>query len=710
MSGCGIIVRFAAVALCTAAFLPSQAIAEGPYDFRKRLETVHAANRRNPVAKCAADEFQINDGFSILIPKGADEFVYRVARDFEDYLAVSMGVMASIRRDNDSIAAKTIGSQLIAFLDPALSERQYRVKVDANGVMLSGRDSRALAQAFYHLEDLMNLRGGPFLKRRVVNRTPRFSVRMTHSGYGNDIFPDEHLSQMAHYGMTAILVFLDDIDKTKAQEYQDIKALIRRASKFGLDTYLYSYIKAFAHPDDGDAAFDSSYGRIAGYYPEAKGVILVGESCQFPSKDPRVQPVLYRDKNPEDKRPLAGWFPCKDYPSWVSAVRRAIHAKAPEMELVFWTYNWGWAPYEDRMKLIDSLPKDVTLMATFEMFERRKLRNGIETPTADYTISFPGPGKYFVSEAERAKSTGLRLYAQANSGGLTWDFGSIPYQPLPQQWKKRWDGLVAANRDWGLSGVMENHHYGWWPSFIAELEKEAFTEGGIPFEEHLRMIAERDFGADNAERVIAVWNIWSRDIVDYSPSDLNQYSTFRIGPSYPFTFGSEAVKRNEFPGLKYASNWPAGISRMDYLREGYVPQLTPERMDNEFLLKEVELLEPMAANYEDGAGVFRSIAACADGRRKMIAEEAANFAAYLASVTRTGINLKRGAVAFRNGDKKALNAAARAEYANANAALRLVEHDSRLGWEPSMEYCGGPEQIRWKLGLMEKIYGKENLK
>ena len=55
-------------------------------------------------------------------------------------------------------------------------------------------------------------------------------------------------------------------------------------------------------------------------------------------------------------------------------------------------------------------------------------------------------------------------------------------------------------------------------------------------------------------------------------------------------------------------------------------------------------------------------------------------------------------------------AAARAEYANAMSALRFVEADSRLGWEPSMEYCGGPEQIRWKLALMESHYGKENLK
>ena len=32
-----------------------------------------------------------------------------------------------------------------------------------------------------------------------------------------------------------------------------------------------------------------------------------------------------------------------------------------------------------------------------------------------------------------------------------------------------------------------------------------------------------------------------------------------------------------------------------------------------------------------------------------------------------------------------------------------------VGGEPSMEYCGGPEQIRWKLGLMERHYGRTDL-
>ena len=665
--------------------------AEEAYDFRKRLEIVHQADRRDPAAKCAADEYEVRDGFRIGIAADAGDFVYRAARDFEDYLAVSMKVCASVVRGAGDLTLAQDGAD------------GYSVEVGGTGVKVTAADERLAAQALYHLEDLMNLREGPFLKKGVERRKPHFDVRMTHSGYGNDIFPDEHLAQMAHYGMTAILVFLDDIDKTKAQEYQDLKALIRRAAKYGLDTYLYSYIKAFAHPRDegGKEVFERTYGRIAGYYPEAKGIILVGESCQFPSKDPRVQPRTWKTRDPNDKRPLAGWFPCADYPEWLGAVKDAIQAKAPRQELVFWTYNWGWAPKDDRLKLIDALPKDVTLMATFEMFERRTLRNGIDTPTADYTISIPGPGKYFVSEAERARQNGMRLYSQANCGGLTWDFGDIPYQPVPQQWNRRWTALVAAHGKWGLSGVMENHHFGWWPSFVSELEKEAFTEGGLSFDEHLRRIAARDFGAENAAMAIAVWDRWSQRANDYTPTDCNQYGTFRIGSAYPFAFGDDVPKRDDFPGKKYASNWPAGITRLDYLKEGYVAQLTPERMDNEYFEKEIELLEPMAEAYADGARHFAAMAEKLAGRKQANAIRMANFAKYLACSVRTAVNVKRGGIAFRAGDKAKLREIARVEYANAKEALVCVEADSRLGWEPSMEYCGGPEQIRWKLKLLE---------
>ena len=698
----------AALALLAALVTAPTASAEPAYAFRRQLETVHRSGLRDPARKCAEGECELRDGVAIRLPQGGGDLVRRAAADFADYLAVSMHVDGDVwqpgRAGNPVQAVELV-------LDSSLRPREYRVET-GEGVRLSAADERALAQALYHLEDVMNLREGPFLPRGDTRRRPLLEVRMSQSGYGFVEFPDEHLEQMAHAGINAIIVPLQGLDRPNAHPYMDVAALIRRAARHGLDTYLYCEFTPFVHPADpgGMEKFRESFGRILGGYPEAKGSIFVGESCQFPSKDPRVQPVLARNRNADDKRPPAGWFPCSDYPEWLEAVKTVVHERAPKMEIVFWTYNWGWAPEPVRLALIDSLPKDVTLEATFEMFERRMLRNGIDTPTADYSISFAGPGAYFVSEAERARRNSLRLFAQANTGGRTWDFGTVPYQPVPFQWARRWRAVAGAVEKWGLCGVMENHHYGWWPGFLAELEKEALTEGGMPFEEHLRLVAARDFGAANADEAIDVWRRWSDDAVDYVPTDMNQYGTFRNGPAYPFTFGKTLPVREEFPCPHHTEVHPFAFVRVDYLQEGYVQQLTKERMDNEYLAKEIELFEPMAKHYDEGASKFAAMAGSLSGRRRDAALEMVSLGRYLAAVCRTAVNLKRGAIAYRNGDAAGLLAAARAEYANAAGALKLVEADSRLGWEPCMGYSGGPDQIRWKLSRMERDYGAENLR
>jgi len=45
----------------------------------------------------------------------------------------------------------------------------------------------------------------------------------------------------------------------------------------------------------------------------------------------------------------------------------------------------------------------------------------------------------------------------------------------------------------------------------------------------------------------------------------------------------------------------------------------------------------------------------------------------------------------------------RAEIANARAAIPLVEADSRLGWEPSMEYMTDRERLDWKIGQVTQV-------
>ena len=86
----------------------------------------------------------------------------------------------------------------------------------------------------------------------------------------------------------------------------------------------------------------------------------------------------------------SGWYPCEDYPIWLDCVKKVIRKYRADADIVFWTYNWGWAPEEARVKLVKRLPTDISVEATFEMFEKW-VYDGAVGRCDDYTLSFEGP-------------------------------------------------------------------------------------------------------------------------------------------------------------------------------------------------------------------------------------------------------------------------------------------------------------------------------
>ena len=661
-------------------------VAEEPYAFRARLETVHRNNLRDIALKPAADEFTFVDGMTV------DD------ADFADYLNTSMGVKVSVERNG----------AVVAIVDSSLRDREYTVEVRMDGVEIRAADKRTIHQAYFHLEDLMNLRRAPFLKLGTEHRRMRFSPRMVHSGYACDIFPDNYLKLIAHHGFDAIVFYIKDVDRTAAGPNQNVNGLIERAREHGLDTYLYSSVSCFAHPDDpeGAKAIDESFGRIARAHPGAKGMVFVGESCQFPSKDPRVQPVRYQNIDHNDKRPLAGWFPCKDYPDWLDAVRTVLHRHSPDMELVFWTYNWSRQDAKLCADLIPRFPDGVAIQGTLGNGAVTTHDNGLVCTCRDYTVSTPGFTDHYVAQAKAAKAGKRRFYTMANTAGLTWDYGVAPYLPCPHQWKKRWDGMIDPQ--YGIAGLMETHHFGWYPSFISELAKEAYTEGGMDFDKHIRMIAARDFGETNADMVVEAWRKWSRTEVNYVANNENQYGPFRIGPAFPYNFGGKKITHAEFPQDRkayHAMRWMAILNFPFDIEQAHEQNISFVELNDDYRLKQLELFERMRADFADGVAVLKEAAQSLDGARRVRAEEMIGVGEWHQRSVETAINLNRGYLAFKRGDRDEMLKIARAEYENAKVALKLVERDSRLGWEPSMEYAAGPEQIRWKLARMEALYG-----
>ncbi|MGM0492916.1 MAG: hypothetical protein ACQER1_08225 [Armatimonadota bacterium] len=678
-------------------------MAERNFQFRQRLNQVHTHDRRDPAATPGEDEVAIETGWQIVLDAAPSDYLVGVAQDLQDYLFTSMGV-STLLVEGEEAGGRAI--RLTVDADGLTVARSYHLTVELERVTIRGFDERGVGQGCYFLEDLMNLREGPFLERREVTRAPVFSPRMVHSGWGIDQFPDTHLNAIAHAGMDAILVFVKGPDMTTTG-YLDLNNLVDRAAHFGIDVYLYSYLKSRLHPDDpeAEAYYESTYGELMKSCPGAKGIIFVGESCEFPSKDERTTGRLRGEPSPDgkpDPRRSPGWFPCYDYPEWLNLVKRVLRRHNPDLDVVFWTYNWGWAPEEDRVALIETLPTDISLQATFEMFENIE-KNGIMTRCVDYTASFAGPGTYFRSEAEAASERGIPLYTMSNTGGLSWDIGVIPYEPIPFQWERRYRALHEAREKWGLQGLMESHHYGWWPSVVNEMAKWAYWEPVAMPSEMAPRLAEREFGPEGGPLAVNAWEAWSEAILDYVPTNEDQYGPFRVGPAYPLVLGDEPV---EFPDAPYA-HFGARILKTNYTP--HAPEDVPA---------EIELLERMKRRWEEGVASLEQAVAAATERKREEADRMLGLGRFIRNCVQTTINTKRwwllkDRLSSTEGASETdaildeMVALAEAEIANAEATIPLVEADSRLGWEPSMEYMCDREHLEWKIAQVRGVIEEE---
>ncbi len=695
---------------------------ERNYEFRKRLSVVHKSGRRDPAVTLALGEVEITSRFAITVPEDADSVLLHAARDLEDYFFTSMGVSVALRREGELAE----GEPFISYrVDPTVAQDSYRVTVAEGGIVIVGGTSRMAAQAGYYLEDVMNLREAPFLPKGEETRTSLYPVRMAHSGYGLDMYPTEHIVALAHAGVTALLVFIKGVDTTP-HGYHDFNDLCLRAAEYGVDVYAYSYLQNLLHPEDEAAPqfYEELYGGFFDRCPYFRGIVFVGESFEFPSKDPNTTGIRRLDNRGPDGKPLVtgkpnpGWWPCYDYPMMLNLIKPIIKKRCPDIDIVFWSYNWNRAPAEARRALIENLPKDVTLQATFEMGET-PVRDGIPHRVCDYTMYFVGPGYYFSTEAEFAAESGLRFYSMTNTGGRTWDVATVPFLPVPYRWLERYRGMRDAHDRFGLSGTMECHHYGFYPSFITELAKWAFHSPTPDLEEVLGRIVDRDFSPAVRERVLSAYRLFGDAMEGTVASDHEQYGPLRMGPSYPLILCRHSDV--EIPTVPYAHFGGNKIANPVYGMQswGKVFGVLRDPDATRSFMHEIEGFRRAAELYTEGCDLLReAVAAVPEGKREE-AERTLGMCEFIRNTYRTVVNAKEFYLAklrylkaeedraARRAALDELLAIAKREEQNALDTLPLVERDSALGYEPSMEYMCDPAHIEWKLGLLRELIDDE---
>ena len=679
-------------------------MSEKNYDFRKRHWEYHKPGRRDPARKAKKNEILITEEWKIGCAGGKDSIALIAVKDFQDYLFTSMGLSLTL---TDAPGEKVIWVEV----NPTV-KKGFVIKVGKNSVKVTAAEDKMTFRGTIHLEDIMNLEGAPVLELGKLVRKPLYESRIVHSGTGLDYYPDEELVGLLHAGYDCIDLFLEGIDRNHIG-YCDFNDIITRAARYGISSVFHNYIRTYVHPDDPGAqeVFDSVYGEICRRYPGISCIGLCGECLEFPSRDPRTTGKPYSQSVVDgipDTRPSPGWFPCRDYPAYIQCIERAVHKCNPNIMVSFSTYNWGYAPLALRKSFLQNAPKHVLLSVCFEIFSQRKLE-GLHTPVMDYTISADEPGYYFTSECAEAHKHGIPITGNVNTAGIAWDFGCVPLVPAPQKILKRDLNLREAWKKWDVRRHYCTHHYGWWNSVAADLGKWTGWEGFEPdYDELLKKIAVRDYGKKAAPHILKAWKLFSEGMSHYVASNEDQYGPWRVGAAYPFIFQPNISRTMTSKEIKFPTA-PHAHFGWKIVKTFYTPYENAEQTPG-FLRYPAELrsLEKMLGFWNRALAEAGKAVECADPGKK---DEARRFEAlghFIRNSIVTVMNIKKWwqlnmamqncataeeALAYL--DK--IEALAYEEIENAKDTIPVVEFDSRLGWEPSMEYVCDKWHLEWKI-------------
>ena len=683
---------------------------ERNYEFRKRMENFFLKPGRNPALKPEPGEVGISGEWEISAEGEPHPLLDRAVFDLSRFLKQAMRIKSAPGKKKRQI--------ILSFENSGEQLRGCRYEVSDNVIRLTGNSPKGLLGGVIVLEERMRMRQAPFVKSGSYSWKELVRMRSTHSGCGLDEFPDWQLDAILHAGFTAIDLFIRGIDET-AKAKCDINDIICRAEKFGLDVVLYSYMECYVHPDDPDAdrMFDEVYGKVFRKYPKAKAIHLVGESLNFPSRDSSTaaftgDKITDRDGFQSVKQ-LTGYYPSSDYPAYIRKISDTVHREAPDAEMIFNTYNWGWAPLEARKKFLDGLPHDVTLQVTYDIFKLNH-RGGLACPVMDYSIFAEEPGFYFTSEVESAYEYGIRdIRVTSNLAGTTWDFGCVPYAPVPFRWIKRMQVLREYLLKYSVNSFYDSHHYGWWPNVCNDLARDIFSE--TPSADPVRILrnaAARDYGTEAAENVVEVWRIWSRAMDHYVASNEDQYGPWRTGPAYPFVFKPEITrtmdeKNQLFPLTENSYRSGCMVKCMYHPFENSAQSPGPLRFP-----VEIRELEVMEKEWQQGLDLLSETFREDDAAHRQERILLLNLGHFIRNMIRTTIGIKKWYLAnlrLLNADSREsmlremdiLERLLAAERANVLDTIPLAETDSRLGWEPRMDYVCDPAHLQWKLRQLD---------
>lgn len=709
---------------------------EQSFDFIRQHTEGLAPRPRDPNARPGADEMEIGEGWSIVIPADATPPLVSAAEELKRYLHEAMNVAVEVKRADQIDDWRSHPKAIVAASRAQMpgrgealkASKDYQITVSDTTIVVRGHDDKGAMYGLYNLIMRFRLREAPILPKGLDTvRHSLYQARMTLSGLGWMEWPDRYLANLPLYGFDSIhcSIYRNPNNAPGVEPHWGdavmrkhppgaMKDLIQRAGKFGIDIYAPLLYRYTGEPENIEG-LRKLVREVVTEFPEIRGYVLLTEGFYYKN---------WFGAGGQGSQDLRAW--AREWAKAVAIAAEEAHKINPKIEILPWEYNIAFSPDQTETKayVMTQLPETVIPLLTFENGKGFEL-DGQKGHLRDYAINQAGPAEVTQAQLKEIRKRKFpAVYSKADTFA-SWQFGTFPYLPFPYQWHARYEAMA----EWGIKGALESWTYGFKPNWVAEMRAWSAWSDAPPLDDLLRQIARREFGPEGVEDAMAAWKHFSEAIQVYPDTGPNWGSCNALASPLFFeqppadrtpatmTLDHSWTREARFGGLNPV--WPYVPSRLFFL-----PDFTNKRDATQsyiaFFTVPVfqKYLNLAADRMEQGLQHYRKAAMSAPEAKRKAAFREVLLAEQLQRMMRS----EHAIIAFEQhrlalakssdaAEKRALldqmTALLQAERARTVSSLETARRDSRLGYEWEQDYIYTPDTITEKLKLIDETLERQ---
>jgi len=497
---------------------------EKPFAFLDGFRYAGASQRQHEassgggtVPADSEDKVVLNGSTSIVLPENASGRVRTFAERFADKVERDWGLRLRVADGGKPVGPDSGVVQLKLAPDAGKLRESHRIAAEGNRVTVEAVDENGLLRGLQWIASGMNEQGGPFVARRVTNRSTRYDFRLLYSYfavYGDplldpelDPYPEHLLESLSETGVNAVwlqCVLYQLVPFAEAPEMstgwerrvEGLRRLAARAADYGIGIYLYFNeprsmpLEFFDARPDWKGHTIGTHASMCTSHPEVQRYLKEGTAALFRSV-PELAGLftITMSENMTNCYSVSGRSKltcprCSERTSAevVAEVNRLIaegaHSAKPDARIVCWTWGWREVNGFDLERCISLLPKGVSVMSVSED-EKPTNVGGVPGQVVDYSISQVGPGDKSRKVWKAARRHGLQAYAKVQFNN-TWECSAVPFLPVFDLVNEH----IGNLNEEGVSGLMLSWTLGGYPSPTLEMASRHYWTTGTDEARH----------------------------------------------------------------------------------------------------------------------------------------------------------------------------------------------------------------------------------